>query len=98
PDIKGVTIRTHGESGVPEGDNLGFWKTIFEGTTGLDGGRKVQVDLHAKGITFEIIDAARATGNPVIVTPKFWAEHMGLPYMQASIREWEMPKAQDTGD
>ena len=32
-----------------------------------------------------------ATGLPVTVSPKFWAEHMGMPYHQAAIREQEMP-------
>lgn len=27
----------------------------------------------------------------VTLSPKYWAEHMGLPYQQASIRELEMP-------
>src|SRR5262249_25550345 len=31
------------------------------------------------------------TGMPVTVAPKFWAEHLGLPYHQAAIRELEMP-------
>lgn len=96
PNIKGVTIRTHGESGVPEG-NFDLWKVIFTGTQGLLDGRKVEIDLHAKGITQEIIDGALATGNPVTISPKFWAEHMGLPYMQASIRENEMPRKDGTG-
>ena len=30
PAISGVTIRTHGESGVPEG-SYEFWETIFDG-------------------------------------------------------------------
>jgi hypothetical protein len=51
----------------------------------------VEIDLHAKGIDRTIIDAALATGMPVTVSPKFWAEHMGLPYMQGAIRQLEMP-------
>ena len=88
PNITGVTIRTHGESGVAEGD-IGIWKTIFSGVAGC--GRKVEIDLHAKGITESIIEAAVATGMPVNISPKFWAEHMGLPYMQGAIRAQEMP-------
>jgi hypothetical protein len=89
PNISGVTIRTHGESGVPEG-NTKIWKTIFDGVAQC--GRKVQIDLHAKGIDSDIIDAALATGMPVTISPKFWAEHMGLPYMQGAIRPLEMPR------
>jgi hypothetical protein len=88
PNISGVTIRTHGESGVPEGE-IEIWKTIFNGVAGC--GRQVEIDLHAKGINQSIIDSALATGLLVTISPKFWAEHMGLPYMQGSIRELEMP-------
>ncbi|HEX5399553.1 MAG TPA: hypothetical protein VFY06_10945, partial [Verrucomicrobiae bacterium] len=95
PNITGVTIRTHGESGVPEG-NTRIWKTIFDGVAQC--GRTVGIDLHAKGIDSEIIDTALATGMPVTISPKFWAEHMGLPYMQGAIRPQEMPgNNHDTG-
>ncbi|MGA3285127.1 MAG: hypothetical protein ABSD57_11810, partial [Verrucomicrobiota bacterium] len=96
PSISGITIRTHGESGVPEG-NTAIWKTIFDGI--VQCGRSVRVDLHAKGIDQEIIDVALGTGMPVEVSPKFWAEHIGLPYMQGAIRPLEMPPpdAHDTG-
>src|SRR5207245_557563 len=40
---------------------------------------------------------ALATGQPVVVSPKFWAEHMGLPYHQADIRAVERP-GQPTGE
>ena len=96
PSISGMTIRTHGESGVPEG-NTAIWKTIFDGI--VQCGRTVRIDLHAKGLDREIIDVAVATGMPVEVSPKFWAEHMGLPYMQGAIRQQEMPprNASDNG-
>jgi hypothetical protein len=93
PNITGVTIRTHGESGVAEG-NVGIWKTVFDGVAQC--GRKVEIDLHAKGMDQAIIDAALATGMPVNISPKFWAEHMGLPYMQGAIRQQEMPPRQRT--
>lgn len=88
PAIRGVTIRTHGESGVPEGE-YGLWRKIFDGAAQC--GRRVEIDLHAKGVNQQMIDAALDTGLPVTVSPKFWAEHMGLPYMQGAIRALEMP-------
>jgi hypothetical protein len=96
PAIGGITIRTHGESGVAEG-NTEIWKTIFDGV--VQCGRRVEIDLHAKGIDQTIIDTALNTGLPVNVSPKFWAEHMGLPYLQGAIRPQEMPPAdaRDTG-
>jgi hypothetical protein len=95
PNINGVTIRTHGESGVAEG-NTEIWKTIFDGVAQC--GRKVEIDLHAKGMDQSIIEAALGTNQPVVISPKFWAEHMGLPYMQGAIRQQEMPRNNhDTG-
>ncbi|GAG33120.1 unnamed protein product, partial [marine sediment metagenome] len=35
------------------------------------------------------IDVALATGMPVNISPKYWAEHQALPYHQAAIREQE---------
>jgi hypothetical protein len=89
PEIRGVTFRIHGESGVAEG-SYEFWRTVFEGVT--QAGRTIGIDLHAKGIDQRMIDLAMATGMPVQVSPKFWAEHMGLPYHQAEIREQERPR------
>ena len=96
PAISGVTIRIHGESGVPEG-SYDFWKTVFDGAAQC--GRPVEIDMHAKGIDRPMIDLAVATGLPVNVSPKFWAEHQGLPYHQSSIRALEMPprESQDQG-
>src|ERR1051325_11062794 len=88
PDISGVTVRTHGESGVREG-SFDFWKTVFQGVA--QSGRKVEIDLHTKGLNQTILDSALATGMPVKLSPKYWAEHMGLPYHQTAIRDLEMP-------
>jgi hypothetical protein len=96
PGIRGVTFRIHGESGVPEG-NYDLWKTIFDGVAQC--GRKVEIDMHAKGMDQGMIDVALGTGMPVNISPKFWAEHSGLPYMQGAIRPQEMPprNARTTG-
>jgi hypothetical protein len=90
PAIGGVTLRVHGESGVAEG-SYEFWGKVFDGVK--RSGRRVEIDLHAKGIDQGMIDLALGTGMPVKVSPKFWAEHMGMPYHQADIREPEIPKA-----
>jgi hypothetical protein len=88
PSIGGVTFRIHGESGVAEG-SYEFWKTVFEGVVRC--GRRVEIDMHAKGMDRPMIDLALATGMPVSISPKYWAEHMGLPYHQAAIRPMELP-------
>ena len=96
PSIRGVTFRIHGESGVAEG-SYGFWRTIFEGVAGC--GRQVGIDLHAKGIDQGMIDTALATGLSVTISPKYWAEHLGLPYHQAAIRALErVPRQLSAGD
>ena len=89
PNITGITFRIHGESGVPEG-SYDLWRTIFDGC--VRSGRRVGIDLHAKGIDQPTIDTALGTGLPVTISPKFWAEHLGLPYHQAAIRPNELPK------
>jgi hypothetical protein len=94
PAISGVTFRVHGESGVTEG-SYDFWKTVFDGV--VRSGRQLEIDMHAKGIDQKMIDVALATGMPVKVSPKFWAEHMGMPYHQTAIREQEMPHGERTG-
>jgi len=87
PNIAGVTFRVHGESGIPE-RSYAFWKTVFDGM--VQCGRRVEIDMHAKGIDQETIDVALATGLPVNVSAKYSAEHQGLPYHQASIRQLEL--------
>jgi hypothetical protein len=94
PGITGVTFRIHGESGVAEG-SYDFWRTVFDGV--VRSGRKLEIDLHAKGIDQRMIDTALQTGMPVTVSPKFWAEHLGMPYHQAEIRAQERPVAGRTG-
>jgi hypothetical protein len=95
PSIQGLTFRVHGESGIPEG-NYDFWRTVFQGV--VRAGRPIEIDMHAKGIDSKMIDVAAQTGMPFKISPKYWAEHMGLGYHQAAIRELEMPRSDDPKD
>jgi hypothetical protein len=90
PAIGGLTIRTHGESGVPE-RSWDFWRTVLDGVVGS--GRRVGLDLHSKGLDAPTLDMALATGLPVTISAKYAAEHMGLPYQQAAIRESDRPSS-----
>jgi hypothetical protein len=92
PNISGLTFRIHGESGVAEG-SFDFWKTVFDGVATC--GRRVGIDMHAKGMSQTMIDVALATRQPVTISPKFWGEHLGMTYHQADIRKLEKPKAED---
>jgi hypothetical protein len=94
PAISAVALRIHGESGIAEG-SYEFWRTVFDGVSRA--GRPVEIDLHAKGLDQTMIGHALDTGMPVNVSPKYWAEHLGMPYHQAAIRELEMPMAGQTG-
>ncbi len=89
PEISGVTFRIHGESGVPEG-SFDFWKTVFDGAVTC--GRTVAIDMHTKGMSKPMIQVALDTGMPVSMSPKFWAEHLGMTYHQADIRKIEKPR------
>ena len=94
PQITGLTLRIHGESGIPEG-SYPFWQTLFEAISGA--GRVIEIDMHAKGLNQIMIDMAHKTGMPVKAGAKFWAEHQGLGYHQADIRETEYPRKGVTG-
>jgi hypothetical protein len=89
PQIQGLTLRVHGESGIPEG-SYPFWKTLFEAISGC--GRKIEIDMHAKGVDQTMIDMAVETGMPVKLGAKYSAEHQSLGYHQADIRELEIPE------
>jgi hypothetical protein len=95
PDITGVTMRTHYESGVHEG-SYAFWKTIFAGVP--RSGRRLEIELHTKGLDETMIDGALSVGMPVRLSAKYWAEHMGLPYHQAAIRDLELPHVNPGAD
>jgi hypothetical protein len=88
PEIQGLTMRVHGESGIPEG-SYSFWKTLFEAISGA--GRTIEIDLHAKGVNQTMIDIAAAAGMPVTLGAKYSAEHQSLGYQQADIRALEIP-------
>jgi len=93
PAISGVTFRVHGESGVEEG-SYEFWKTVFDGVATC--GRKVRIDMHAKGMDQSMLDMGVATKQPLTLSPKFWAEHLGMTYHQADIRALEQPTGRET--
>lgn len=92
PNINGLTFRIHGESGVQEG-SFEFWKTVFDGVATC--GRRVPIDMHTKGMSQQMTDVALGTGLPVTMSPKFWGEHLGMPYHQADIRKLEKPRSED---
>jgi len=93
PNIRGVTLRTGPKSGIPEGSR-DFWATVLEGCKRA--GRPLSIDLDPEGLDSLTLKAAQGTGMPVSISPKFWAEHLGLPYHQAAVRPQDLP-ARDRG-
>lgn len=89
PQISGLTLRIHGESGVPEG-SYPFWQTVFDAIPAA--GRTIEIDMHAKGLNQVMIDMAAKTGMPVKAGCKYSAEHQSLGYHQADIRPVEIPR------
>ena len=87
-NITGLTLRVHVESGIQE-RNYKFWKIYFQAIKNIN--REINIDLHAKGIDQKLINLALEVSSNVSVSPKYIAEHMGLPYHQTSIRKQEMP-------
>src|ERR1039457_4509070 len=51
--------------------------------------------MHTKGMSQQMTDVALGTGLPVTMSPKFWGEHLGMPYHQADIRKLEKPRSED---
>lgn len=88
PEITGMTFRVHVEGGIAEGD-YAFWEEAFAGVAAA--GRPVEIDMHGKGLDHRMIDIARKSGMPITASPKYLAEHMGLPYHQSVIRNKEFP-------
>ncbi len=91
PSIDGLTLRVHYEGGVPEPGHA-FWRTVMDAVTRIE--RPIELDMHAKGVDEGLVDVARQTGSPVVISAKYWAEHQGLPYHQASVRDMEKATAE----
>ncbi|WP_405069120.1 hypothetical protein OG558_04675 [Kribbella sp. NBC_01510] len=90
PDIDGLTFRVHYEGGIPDDRHEIFWRAVFEGANSV--GRPLEIDMHAKGVDQALLDAVDLPNLSPVLSAKYWAEHVGLPYHQASIRAKEAAK------
>ncbi|MBB6734375.1 hypothetical protein [Cohnella zeiphila] len=86
PEIEGLTFRVHFEGGVPEPTHE-FWRVVMEKVK--DAKNLTDLDFHSKGVNDELLEITEKTGKQFMLSTKYWAEHMGLPYHQASIRRKE---------
>ncbi len=94
PQIQGLTMRVHGESGIPEGSYnlLAVPSLKHRCKEASRGARSRSIMQRCKGVDEKMIDiAALATGMPVKLGAKYSAEHQSLGYQQADIRSLEIP-------
>ena len=87
PDIDGLTFRVHYEGGIHDDGHEIFWDKLFTAISAA--GRPLEVDMHSKGVDQALLDAVAKPGISAVLSGKYWAEHMGLPYHQTSIRARE---------
>ncbi|KAA9089098.1 serine/threonine-protein kinase [Microbacterium radiodurans] len=95
PEIDGLTLRVHHEGGIPERGREAFWGGLFEAASRV--GRPLEIDMHAKGVDPALIRAAMRPNLRPVISAKYLAEHMGLPYHQTSIRTREQSPVRFAG-
>jgi hypothetical protein len=95
PEIGGLSFRVHYEGGIHDQGHEIFWDAVFQAIS--DAGRPLEVDMHAKGVDQSLLDAVDKPGIDAVLSAKYWAEHMGLPYHQTSIRAREAAKPMQPG-
>jgi hypothetical protein len=78
PDIDGIQFRMHWESGLTRKETPGFWRDVFSMLKELQ--PDIQIDLRAKGLPDEVIDAAVAHDLPFRIGTKYWMEQLGMPF------------------
>ncbi|MDR3122059.1 MAG: hypothetical protein LBU58_12115, partial [Clostridiales bacterium] len=95
PEIDTLSFRVNMEAGVKrekDGRRTNtaeeFWFGMIDSIAGT--GRRVGLDLRAKGLTDAMIAHAADAGLNVTVPTKAWCEHIGLPYQMLQLRSEEM--------
>jgi hypothetical protein len=77
PGIRSVQVRTNAESGIPEAQQLTFYRDHFFPAI-RDAGRGLGLRTWLQSEA--MMDAARQVGVATRVSTKYWAEHIGRPY------------------
>ncbi len=89
PAIDGIQFRMHDESGLKPSEQGEFWKSVFQ--TIMETTPKMPLDLRAKGLTAEEIQAAQDSGVNFHLSTKYWMEQMGLPFHPTHINQRDQP-------
>ena len=78
PDIDGIQLRMHQESGLTREEMPAFWHDMF--AIMKRARPDLQIDLRAKGLQDSVIEDAIAQGMNFRIATKYWMEQMGLPF------------------
>ena len=82
PAIQSVQMRTNNESGIPNDQQLDFYRNyVFRAIH--DSGRPVILDLRGWGMASGMLKAASEAGITARLSSKYWAEDIGRPYQPA---------------
>jgi hypothetical protein len=82
PAITSVQMRTNSESGIPNEQQVDFYKNyVFRAIR--DAGRPVLLDLRGWVVAGGMVKAAQEIGIPMRLSTKYWAEDIGRPYQPA---------------
>lgn len=89
PEIDGAHFRVNFEAGMgTQESNEAFWLRLIDAVA--DCGRRVKLDLRAKGLTDGMIQYALDRGLEVAVPTKYWCEQTGLPHHLTQMRDEEL--------
>jgi len=78
PGLDGILFRAHDESGLKKGEQMEFWKAVFD--TLAVKAPHLPVDLHAKEVSDSIVHEGQARGLTIRMSTKYWMEQMGEPF------------------
>ena len=78
PDLDAIQFRMHNESGLKEGEQLGFWSDVFRMMK--ETAPNLRLDLRAKELPESVIQSALDVGVNFRIATKYWMEQMGMPY------------------
>jgi hypothetical protein len=82
PGITGIQLRLNYESGINFNEQTAFFRDgVYRAAK--EAGRPILIEIRDIGLLRETLEAALATGLPVRVSHKYWAEHMVFPYHPA---------------
>jgi hypothetical protein len=78
PNLDGILFRAHNESGLKKGEQMSFWKSIFDMLSKK--APNIIIDLHAKEVSDSIVHEGQNRGLKIRMSTKYWMEQMGMPF------------------